>query len=279
MSSRPAEEIERYLRTGEHDPCYTAWSGGIIDRARRGDRELRAALLGKTRRLTNGITLPPTLPNIDLVPFTRNKLQPMVDGLFPARERELMLSLLEKSVVFVTPANIEQVLSRTNWVHTAWDLANLYLTSIGAELLGQDATEILGLSEETTCYVSLAYFSSTERFADFVVHEAAHVFHNCKRHTVGLHETRTREWLLDIQYDKRETFAYACEALSRILELARSPSDRRALLVELEEGPMPQDERVEACEYVAILREAIGARNGWKRILGRCAPSKRSRGR
>jgi hypothetical protein len=58
------------------------------------------------------------------------------------------------------------------------------------------------------------------QFADFVVHEAAHVFHNCKRFTVGLPETRTKEFLLPIDSHQRETFAYACEVYSRILRFA-----------------------------------------------------------
>ena len=61
-------------------------------------------------------------------------------------------------MVFLTPANIEQVLLGCTWPHSAWDLANLYLGSMGAPLLGPDAPKIVGLSEETTCYVSLAYF-------------------------------------------------------------------------------------------------------------------------
>ena len=44
-----------------------------------------------------------------------------------------------------------------------------------------------------------------------------------ERRTVGLPETRQREWLLDIDFRKRETFAYACEAYSRILEPAPIP--------------------------------------------------------
>jgi hypothetical protein len=71
---------------------------------------------------------------------------------------------------------------------------------------------ILGLSEETTCYVAMDYFRAQKRFDDYVVHEAAHLFHNCKRKTIGIRETRRREWPLDIDYIKRETFAYACEA-------------------------------------------------------------------
>ena len=38
---------------------------------------------------------------------------------------------------------------------------------------------------------------------------------------------------------------------------------------------MPSDERVDANEFVDILREAVGARNGWKRILQRCSPRPR----
>src|SRR5205809_8130869 len=38
---------------------------------------------------------------------------------------------------------------------------------------------------------------------------------------------------------------------------------------------MPDDERIEAAEYIGILREAAAARNGWKRILVRCAPAPR----
>jgi len=52
---------------------------------------------------------------------------------------------------------------------------------------------------------------------------------------VGLPETNQREWLLDIDFRKRET--YACEAYSRILEAGStlgSPTTRA----------VPSDERV-----------------------------------
>jgi hypothetical protein len=77
---------------------------------------------------------------------------------------------------------------------------------------------------------------SEHRFEDFVVHEAAHVFHNWKRETLGLPHTRWKE--------QRE----------------RPPADR-----------------VDPDEYVDILRETVAARNGWKRILARCAPPRRTR--
>jgi hypothetical protein len=179
--------------------------------------------------------------------------------------------MLGRSVVFLTPATIDAVLERQAWLGTAWNLANLYLESFDAELLAEDAPRLVGLSEETTCYLSAAYFSAEGRFDDFLVHEAAHIFHNCKRGTIGLRETRKREWLLEIDFAKRETFAYACEAYSRIFELGENPRARRTLLSEHEQGPMPADGRVNADEYLDILREAVAARNGWKHILQRCS--------
>ncbi|MCP3104548.1 hypothetical protein LZ198_37365 [Myxococcus sp. K15C18031901] len=215
------------------------------------------------------------LRGLDIVALTRRKVEPMVRGLFPALEQGAVLSLLEKSVVILTPANIAQVLRESSWLSTAWDLANLYLLSAGAELLGPEAPQLLGLSEGTTCYVSLSYFDEETPFADYLVHEAAHVFHNCKRHTVGLPETRRREWLLDIDYRKRETFAYACEAYSRILETGSNRQARMTLADDFAACAAPSDERVSVSEVVEIVREAAAARNGWKHILMRCSPKAR----
>ena len=53
------------------------------------------------------------------------------------------------------------------------------------------------------------------------------MFHNCKRRSAGLPQTRRNEWLLDIAFRKRETFAYACEFYSLILQ---HPAASRARL-------------------------------------------------
>jgi hypothetical protein len=197
--SPPRDEIECYLRTGDHDGLHAAWPGhGLIGRAKSGDIALRSALLSAVKTRTEHATVPAALTDLDLVAFTRAKVGPMVNGLFPAAEQHLVLDMLGRSVVFLTPVNIEAVLIRERFLKSAWHLANLYLASCNAPLLSADAPAILGLSDSTTCYVSMAYFKPTGRFDDYVVHEAAHVFHNCKRVTVGLRETRRREWLLDI---------------------------------------------------------------------------------
>jgi hypothetical protein len=187
------------------------------------------------------------------------------------------LATIEQSVVFLTSANIEPLLFKQSFDGSAWTLANLYLASLGAELLGEDAPHLVGLSEETTCYVSPEYFAEDDPFADFIVHEVAHIFHNCKRATVGLPETRTRVWLLDIEYRKRETFAYSCEAFARVLERGKSPTQRQALAEEYGRAVRISDERVETAEVASIVRAAAAARNDWKAILARCAPTRRPR--
>lgn len=268
-------EIERFLHTGDYDVHCRAWPGDVLERERRARDELRQALVTEVQRRTAGLDVPEKLQGLDVVALTRRKVEPMVRGLFPRKEQDAVLAVLERSVVFVTPANIVQVLLKSSWLNTAWDLANLYLLGVGAELLGEDAPRILGLSEHTTCYVSLSYFDEESPFADFLVHEAAHVFHNCKRRAVGLPETRRREWLLDIDFRKRETFAYACEAYSRVLEAGDNRQARLALAEEYAARVAPSDERVSVAEVVELVREAAAARNGWKHILARCAPATR----
>ena len=201
----------------------------------------------------------------------------MVHGFFPEAERELVLCLLEKSVVFLTSANIEDVLLGQTWLHSAWDLANLYLATVGAELLAPNAPSLLGLSQETTCYVTPEYFRDRDRVEDFVIHEAAHVFHNCKRRTAGLPETRTKEWLLLLEFQKRETFAYSCEAYGWIVERADSKRERLALGDRFAaHGFGDCDETMDPNEVNEIVQDACQARNGWKVILDRCAPAKRA---
>jgi hypothetical protein len=229
MQTTPQQEVERYLLTGEHDELSRSWPGdNFLARSQRGDAALHDALISTVRQRTAHAVVPAALAGIDVVAFTRNKVEPMVRGLFPGREQQTVLDVLARSVVFLTPATIDTVLQTTPWLHTVWDLANLYLVSCGAEPLSENARLIVGLSAETTCFVASDHFTAPSRFDDFVVHEAAHVFHNCKRRTIGLSATLRREWLLDIDYRKRETFAYACETYGRILELGSGPAGPRS---------------------------------------------------
>ena len=269
-------EVKQYLRTGKHDHEFIGWPGDdFMTCLTNGKQVMEDALVAEVHRLESGQTFPELPAGVESTIFARKKVMPMVKGLFPAKERETILRLLEKSLVFLTHDNIEQVLREEQWLGSAWDLANLYLGSLGSKCLNGKPSYLVGLSQETTCYVSTDYFEDKDPFADFVVHETAHVFHNWKRERVGMCHTRYQEWLLPIDFCKREEFAYACEAYGRILERAKSPADRRRLHAEYVEAWVPSTDHVDQDELVDILAEAVSARNGWKRILKRCAPPKR----
>ncbi len=66
-----ADEIERYLRTGDVDPHHPAWAGGFMERAHRAHDDLRGALVREVRRLAEGLTHRP-LPRTDGVALTRD---------------------------------------------------------------------------------------------------------------------------------------------------------------------------------------------------------------
>ncbi len=268
-------EIDRFLSTGDYDVLHSAWPGGhALDRIKRGSDDLEQALLAELRRREARVTVPRNTPirDGDIVAFSREKLEPMVNWFFRRDERGAVLALLEKSVVFLSPENIEALI-RKGSLDTAWEIANIYLRSIGARPISENARGVVGLSVESTCYVSLEYFTEKDPFADFVVHEAAHVFHNTKRRTIGLKETRRKQWLLPIEFRKRETFAYVCEAYSRIRNLSQGPKERQALLEKLNDCPPPPNEYVDHAEYLEIVSDAVRRRNGWKAILEACSPS------
>ncbi|SAK74592.1 hypothetical protein AWB75_04164 [Caballeronia catudaia] len=270
-------EVHRYLASGDYDSNFAGWPGNnFVDVAQRATQCLKTALAEETLRRAHGFRTRVSLPD-DLHAWAHDKLAPMVCGLFPAAERSIILDTLARSVVFLTPDNIAAVLAEQRWLSTAWEVANLYLAGVGAPVLSEEARGIVGLSEETTCFVSIVYFEETDPFADFVVHEAAHVFHNCKRATVGLGESRRKEYLLNVDYSKRETFAYACEAYSRIVSLGAGVRQQQAALEQHAKASLPPDDRVDHDEYLDILRDATSARNGWQKILKRCAPRQQPR--
>jgi hypothetical protein len=248
-------------------------------RARNGELALRRALISAVNDRAPAAKMPDALTDLDVEAFAREKLLPMVRGCFPASEQTAVLEMLGRSVIFLTADNIEAVLHTTPFVGTAWKLANLYLLSLVAEPLSDDAPKIVGLSEGTTCYISTAYFQRESRFEDFLVHEAAHVFHNCKRETIGLPKVRGREWLLEIDFRKREMFAYACEGFSRIIALGNTLAARRRLLTDIEKERVLPDDRVDVDDYIQTLRHAVCSSNGWKRILESCKPPSRGRSR
>jgi len=278
LSARALMAVKHYVNTGEHDPNNRDWPGNsFIEVEVSADRAMRGALIKAVLKRTSTLTNVQDPPVSDLIALTRNKVTPMVNGLFTLAERSTVLATLEKSVVFLTPSNIAHILQTSPWLGTTWDLANMYLLERGTKPLAPDAPKIVGLSSETTCYLGLDYLSDwrDDGFDDYLVHEAAHVFHNCRRCTIGLTETRGRKVLLNIAFAKRETFAYACEAYSRILTMAKTRKSRCDALAKHAAGPLPGADAMDHQEYLEILSNAVNAvnaRNGWKHILQACSP-------
>jgi hypothetical protein len=269
---------DEYVSFGRMDGHYwAAWEGqNIIEKMQNSENAMRDALIAEVRARARTVRTPRIPSARKLVDLTRGRVEPMVRGLFPRAEQDHVLGLLEKSVVFVSPRNVEQLIREQSFGHSAWTVANLFLLYVGAELLSDEAPRIVGFSEATTCFVSPEYLSGRGAFEDFIVHEAAHVFHNWKRRYAGLPHTRRKEWLLEIEFRKRETFAYSCEVYSRILEQGRTPKERTALLEQYRLAPFgPEHVEVGTNEHLDILNEAVRVRNGWKRILARCAPPRR----
>jgi hypothetical protein len=269
-------EVARYLATGESDPLGCAFPGDhALERITGYERHLRAALIAEVCCREHGRRQAQAPAGFNSTTWTRSKVEPMINGLFPASERQIVLRMAERSIVFLTCHAVAQIIREIPYLESAWTIANIYLNSLGARILGNEAKQIVGLSLERKCYVSVEYFTEKNPFADYVTHEVAHIFHNCKRETLGLPHTLSKEWLLDIAYSKRETFAYVCETYGRIVEQAHGTAGRKALLARYARGPKSSDGTVDPAELLDILTEAVEARNGWKRILARCSNSNR----
>jgi hypothetical protein len=66
-----------------------------------------------------------------------------------------------------------------------------------------------------------------------------------------------------------ESDTRACDPATFLL--AKTATRRQELLAEHAQAALPGDESVDLDSYLDILSEAVAARNGWKRILMRCA--------
>jgi len=73
-------EAAQYVKTGDHDLTFAAWSGNWLDRAIRGHADLKAALIAEVERRTVGLGPHAVIPDTDPVAFVRRKVEPMVRG-------------------------------------------------------------------------------------------------------------------------------------------------------------------------------------------------------
>jgi hypothetical protein len=66
---------------------------------------LEDALVAEVRSREKNVRLPALPSENELVQMTRTRVEPMVRGLFPKAEQALLLGILEKSLVFLTPGS------------------------------------------------------------------------------------------------------------------------------------------------------------------------------
>lgn len=200
----------------------------------------RRRLLAQIRRRTGNLPFQPTVVD-DLKALRARKISPMVHGLFEENEWAEVFRSLDRSVAFLQADNIEPMLLEVASDQTAGQLANLYLGSRGVKT----ATEATGCSDGERCYLTTDYFWHKNPFADFLVYDCAYTL--CRR--------------LAVAEAKREIFALACEAYSRVLELGPSVDERLQLVDEMSGdgmfGPVAD-----------LVGEAVRATDGWRVLLG-----------
>ena len=91
------DQIDRFLHFREYDLLFRDWPGqNALERIERGHDTLMEDLVSEVRRREDKVPCPTlSLPD-DLSSFSRQKLGPMVRGLFPRRECAPVLAVLEK---------------------------------------------------------------------------------------------------------------------------------------------------------------------------------------
>jgi hypothetical protein len=268
-----AEAIEHYLRTGKHDPRGAPWPGNIIERSRRAHHELMQALVREVMRRAKTRPAPDLAQAFDSVAFTRAKVEPMVSGLFPRGERQAVLALLERAGVFLT-------LPTSNWCCSAsagsvrpgtsrpctWGASG---RSRWARMPPPSLGSVRRRPASSPCSISRRAIpsptSSSTRWRTSSTTASATPW--------GFRSRASGSGLLDIDYRRRETFAYACEAYARIVGRARGLAGRAALAREYGCDGCISEARVDPARVADILYEAALRRNGWKVILARCAPA------
>lgn len=124
MQDSPEQAIKRYVQSGEYDTHFQAWPGdSYLGRVQEGDAALREALRSAIHERSTPAGPPAAPVELDVAALTRRKLLPMVEGLFPRHEQACILDMLERSVVFLTPVTIDQVLEKRGLRIFQWTAA------------------------------------------------------------------------------------------------------------------------------------------------------------
>ena len=260
--------IERFLRTGEE-----TWEGagsGRFSLAQFKEDEVytratKAALRNLFELLAN--LLPAEVQSSPPVAADtiRQRIEPMVTGVVQEEWREVALrEIAARTFVLNVPGArtaIEAEL-KTCFMGSAW---RVLWSLFGDHALKPDDIEVGcdGLAGDYA-HVSWSAYETKDPYSDVVVHEAAHMLHYLKPRHYALQVRRGQERFVDIEFRRRELFAYACEAYSRAI-LHGERRSRIAFAEKMREGAFSFP-RAELADLAALVLEAARARNGWRVI-------------
>ena len=264
-----AKAINVFLRTGEDVPNdvmpednVLEWMRGAQDRKRRRIAALRHLFYLLAMHLPAKAREAPSVT----AEAVEDLVRPMVEGLIQPDWREVALRELGRRVFVLdhdtTMAAMKAEIS-TAWIGEAWRVLWLYFEDYGLAPRGIKLT-MDGMSAGAFAHVRPSAQKKSDPYCDVVIHEAAHLLHYLKPENFEFSVKRGQERFVDVQFDSRELFAFACEAYSQVLKAG----DRKARLAFAERmredaTSFPKSERKQIAELVLA---AARARNRWKVI-------------
>jgi hypothetical protein len=203
-----SESVERFLATGEHDPDFPTWEGGLQHRRREGPQLLARILRRVVRWRSRGAPVSAGVVPPDAEGVIRGRVRPLLSGLFAPSVAETLLQVLPPRVQVVTVDRFENELHDLP-LDIQWTLANMLLDEMGAPPVSDTAPQLDGFCFGGRAWVLPRALDVGEGTSDILVHEVAHLLHELSRADVGL--LPKAEPLLDIPLPLRETWAYGCE--------------------------------------------------------------------
>jgi len=101
LRARMEAEVARFLAKGEADPLGSVFPGNhALERLVGYEQYLRKALIYEVRLREKGRRLNHVPPGFNPSVWTQRKVQPMITGLFPAAERQILIEMAARAIVF-----------------------------------------------------------------------------------------------------------------------------------------------------------------------------------
>ena len=268
-----SDAVERFLATGEHDPGFGSWPGARAERRAAGTAALAGVLLRVVNWRARHAPLPPTPAPADPVGPVRQRIAPMLRGLFGANKADLLIERLPQRVEVLTVRSLT-LRGPALPLYSQWSLANLLLDDMGSPPLADDTPQLDGLCADRRAWVLPRAFAPSPPYTDVIVHEVAHLLHTLSPRDLDMGASPGP--LLRVRARDRETFAYAAEVWACIARESVDPAARRASIERFEQRIAAADARVDRNRLLAVLAAATQARDdGWRAIRAELCGSAR----